>query len=73
MTDGKQRQKVAGKYSEEKEFKISALFAEFRVFIRERRGGGQGLRRGRKVVNSFLVLEVEKGICNGKGYFWQLR
>lgn len=35
-----------------------------RVLIRKRRVGGQGIKRGRKVVNSFPVSEAENGIWN---------
>lgn len=50
MTDGKQRQKVAGKYSEEKEFKISALFAEFRYqsIYQGEKGRWTGIKKGSK-------------------------
>lgn len=44
-----------------------------RVLIRKRRVGGTGLRKGQKVVHSYVDLEAENGIWNEKGYFWELR
>lgn len=50
LTDGKQRQKVAGKYSEGKESKISALFPEYKhqSIYQEEKGRWTGIRKGSK-------------------------